>query len=63
MTTRDLIEKCLEYPLENINETWFYLAAVILFFGCIGLMTLVVEVIFGWLNLFWRLGKNTMRLL
>ena len=50
MTTRDLIEKCLEYPLENINVTWFYLAAGILFFGCIGFMTLAFEVLFGWLQ-------------
>lgn len=63
MTTRELIEQCLDYPMENINDLWFYLAGGILFFGCIGFMTLVVEVVFGWLNLCWRLGKNTIRLL
>ena len=61
MTLRQVFEKCLDYPLESINEVWLYLAGGILFLSVIGFMTLVVEVIFGWFQMCWRLGKTTIR--
>ena len=59
MTLRELIERTLDYPLENIDATWFYLGGAIIVLGVIGYITMAVEIIFEGLKGLFRLGKAT----
>jgi hypothetical protein len=62
MTLRELIEQTLDYPLENIDATWFYLVGGIILFGIIGYISIAVEILIEGFKLLFRLGKSTFRL-
>jgi len=61
MTLRELIERTLDYPLENIDATWFYLVGGIMVFGIIGYISMAVEIFIEGFKLLFRLGKVTFR--
>jgi len=62
MTLRELIERTLDYPLENISTLWFYLVGAIILFGIIGYIAMAVEILIEGFKGLFRLGKSTFRL-
>ena len=61
MTLREVIESTLDYPLENIDATWFYLGGAIIILGIIGYITMAVEIIIEGFKGLFRLGKASFR--